>query len=364
MGSLVAKGQGGCGQGRAVAAAFGAEQGLEERPRRRQTLPSSSHIHSLLSPPGRGMSKYKNSQRIGIGMEGGEGFAYSTRAQESLMPYMGILFAIVLFFILEKAIHFRHCHAHHFDAGSHAHEHHLHHPAKLAPLNLVGDGIHNFIDGIIIAGAFVVDTHLGLATVIAVIFHEIPQEMGDFSILIYSGMAPKRALFFNFLSALTAVVGAIRHTDDALRAIKGLDKVGDAVRTLDKLKTTWEKPFAIGIGKHLDEFSKKIGVSSYKDIYGELIDYARSDSKNIADAVSSKMRQSSSLHFNLEGFNIKTGLERGYAEFNKGIASTPSEFVQIINDSGLLGKTTFYSGGKAVSTESVIKQVNQISHGK
>ena len=76
------------------------------------------------------------------------------------------------------------------------------------------------------------------------------------------------------------------------------------------------------------------------------------------------MRQSSSLHFNLEGFNIKTGLERGYAEFNKGIASTPSEFVQIINDSGLLGKTTFYSGGKAVSTESVIKQVNQISHGK
>ena len=163
---------------------------------------------------------------------------------------------------------------------------------------------------------------------------------------------------------IPAVVGAIRHTDDALRAIKGLDKVGDAVRTLDKLKTTWEKPFAIGIGKHLDEFSKKIGVSSYKDIYGELIDYARSDSKNIADAVSSKMRQSSSLHFNLEGFNIKTGLERGYAEFNKGIASTPSEFVQIINDSGLLGKTTFYSGGKAVSTESVIKQVNQISHGK
>jgi zinc and cadmium transporter len=120
-----------------------------------------------------------------------------------------VLSGIVCFFLLEKGIHFQHCHAHHMDTGKHAHEHASHHMAKLAPLNLIGDGVHNFIDGIIIAGAFIVDTHLGLATVVAVIFHEIPQEFADFGVLIYAGLTKGKALFYNFLSALLAVFGAV-----------------------------------------------------------------------------------------------------------------------------------------------------------
>lgn len=122
---------------------------------------------------------------------------------------VAVLLGIVAFFILEKAIHSSHCHAHHIGAIEHAHEHSHHHPSKLAPLNLIGDGIHNFIDGIIIAGAFTVDTHLGIAAVIAVIFHEIPQEFADFGVLIYAGVTKAKALFYNFISALFAVLGAV-----------------------------------------------------------------------------------------------------------------------------------------------------------
>ncbi|MFH1894998.1 MAG: ZIP family metal transporter [archaeon] len=75
-------------------------------------------------------------------------------------------------------------------------------------MNLIGDGIHNFIDGMIIAGSFIAGTTTGIATTVAVIFHEIPQEIGDFGVLIHSGFTRKKALLMNFLSALTAVLGA------------------------------------------------------------------------------------------------------------------------------------------------------------
>ena len=75
-------------------------------------------------------------------------------------------------------------------------------------LNLLGDGIHNLVDGMVIAASFLITTPVGLATTVAVIFHELPQEIGDFGVLVYGGFTRYRALFANFLSALTAVVGA------------------------------------------------------------------------------------------------------------------------------------------------------------
>lgn len=105
---------------------------------------------------------------------------------------------ITLFFLLEKFLFWRHCHK-----GGKCDFH------TFTYMNLIGDGIHNFIDGLIIGAAFFVDIKLGFATVIAIVFHEIPQELGDFGVLIYGGMKKARALFFNFLSATTAIIGTI-----------------------------------------------------------------------------------------------------------------------------------------------------------
>jgi zinc and cadmium transporter len=113
--------------------------------------------------------------------------------------FLILIGGIMLFFILEKIIHWRHCHIPTSDK----------HPHPLAFMNLIGDGVHNFIDGLAIGGSYLVSFQLGLATTIAVVLHEIPQEMGDFGILIYAGMSRAKALFFNFLSALSAVLGTI-----------------------------------------------------------------------------------------------------------------------------------------------------------
>ncbi len=76
-------------------------------------------------------------------------------------------------------------------------------------INLIGDGVHNFIDGIIIVTSYMVNVGLGFAVTISIIFHELPQELGDFGVLIYSGISKKRALFYNFLTALLAILGVI-----------------------------------------------------------------------------------------------------------------------------------------------------------
>ncbi|MBS3123731.1 ZIP family metal transporter [Candidatus Woesearchaeota archaeon] len=112
-----------------------------------------------------------------------------------------VLFGLVLFFILEKIIHWHRCHQTHLHEG-HKNEH-------IGLLNLVGDGMHNFLDGLIISGSYLLDIHLGLVTTIAVVLHEIPQEIADFGVLIYSGYSKAKALFFNFASAAIAILGAI-----------------------------------------------------------------------------------------------------------------------------------------------------------
>ena len=110
-----------------------------------------------------------------------------------------ILLGIVIFFMIENFIHWRHCHI----PTSKEHPHHL------GTMNLIGDGLHNIIDGLVIAAAYFVNIPLGIATTLAVVIHEIPQEIGDFGVLLYAGFSKKKALFFNFLSALLAMVGAI-----------------------------------------------------------------------------------------------------------------------------------------------------------
>lgn len=112
-----------------------------------------------------------------------------------------ILASIIGFFIAEGFIHLHH---HHSETNE---TEHVHHP--VAYLNLIGDGLHNFIDGLIIGAAYLIDLQVGIATTIAVILHEIPQEIGDFGVLIYAGFSKSKALFYNFLSGLTALVGVI-----------------------------------------------------------------------------------------------------------------------------------------------------------
>lgn len=109
-----------------------------------------------------------------------------------------IIFGILSFFILEKLLHWHH-------HGEDAKENHIH---PIGRLILFSDGVHNFLDGTIIAASFMVSIPVGIATIVAVILHEIPQEIGDFAILVHAGYSRRRALVLNFLSALTAFVGA------------------------------------------------------------------------------------------------------------------------------------------------------------
>lgn len=107
------------------------------------------------------------------------------------------LVGFVMFFILEKYLHWRHCHKGVCDVHAFTY------------LNLIGDGIHNFTDGLVIGASFVVSFHFGIITTLVIMFHEIPQEIGDFGVLVYGGFSKGKALFFNFLSALTCILGTV-----------------------------------------------------------------------------------------------------------------------------------------------------------
>lgn len=108
-----------------------------------------------------------------------------------------VLVGFILFFIIEKILHWRHCHKGKCDV------HTFHY------MNLIGDSVHNFIDGLIIAASFIVSIPLGITTTVAIAAHEIPQEIGDFGVLIYGGFEKKKAILLNFAVALTVVIGGI-----------------------------------------------------------------------------------------------------------------------------------------------------------
>ena len=109
-----------------------------------------------------------------------------------------VLAGLILFFVLEKTLIWRHCHEHQCEV----------HVAK-GPLILIGDAFHNFVDGVIIATAFMASIPLGIATALAVGVHEVPQEVGDFSILLEQGYSVRRVFFLNTLSSLMTTLGAV-----------------------------------------------------------------------------------------------------------------------------------------------------------
>lgn len=121
--------------------------------------------------------------------------AFEKGMNESIFLY--VILGFVAFYVLEKILHWRHCHKGKCDVH------------VFTYLNLIGDSVHNFLDGLVIAASFVVDFKIGVVTTLAVVAHEIPQEFGDFGVLIYGGFGKSKALFYNFLTGLTAVIGAV-----------------------------------------------------------------------------------------------------------------------------------------------------------
>jgi zinc and cadmium transporter len=112
--------------------------------------------------------------------------------------FLTVLFGILLFYVLEKLALWRHCHEQPCDVHTRA-----------GTMILIGDSLHNFVDGVAIAVAFAEAVPLGIVTSVAVIAHEVPQEVGDFAILLESGYSRARAFLFNMLSSLTALLGAV-----------------------------------------------------------------------------------------------------------------------------------------------------------
>ncbi len=122
--------------------------------------------------------------------------AFADVGQQASLYIVG---GFIVFFGLEKFLHWRH-------------HHHQHSQDRIEPvgiMNLVGDGLHNFIDGALIAASYLISLPIGIATTLAVILHEIPQELGDYAILRSAGFKKGPAIFFNFLSALTAILGTV-----------------------------------------------------------------------------------------------------------------------------------------------------------
>jgi zinc and cadmium transporter len=120
-------------------------------------------------------------------------------SQAQPTPVLAVVLAgIIVFFVLEKIVVWRHCH----DANCEAH-------GRAGPLILVGDAFHNFIDGVAIAAAFVASIPVGIATGLAVLAHELPQEVGDFAILLESGYTRRQAILYDILSGLSTFPGAL-----------------------------------------------------------------------------------------------------------------------------------------------------------
>src|SRR5664279_273331 len=171
-----------------------------------------------------------------------------------------VLFGILLFFVLEKLVLWRHYHGEeHEVAREHNHDH-----GRSGLMITVGDTFHNFVDGILIAAAFMADFKLGAVTALAIIAHEIPQEVGDFLILLHSGYSKRQALIFNLISSLATLIGgflayfALRTMQDWIPFILGLAAasmiyvaVADLIPGLHKrteLKATLQQVVLIGLG--------------------------------------------------------------------------------------------------------------------
>lgn len=117
------------------------------------------------------------------------------QTQNIMYVFLWVIIGFTAFFILEKYLYWRHCHD--TECSVHA----------FTYLNLIGDAVHNFIDGLIIGGSFFVSPSIGIVSTTTILLHEIPHELGNFGVLVYGGMSKYKALLFNFLTALTAIIG-------------------------------------------------------------------------------------------------------------------------------------------------------------
>lgn len=180
-----------------------------------------------------------------------------------------VLLGILLFFVLEKLVLWRHCHGeacemHTVGAHDHHHDHGGNDHGRSGLMIMIGDTFHNFVDGVLIAAAFLVDVRLGFVTAVAIIAHEIPQEVGDFLILLHSGYSKKQAFLFNLVSSLATLVGgilayfALQQVLDWIPTILGLAAasmiyvaVADLIPGLHKkteLTATLQQAGLIGVG--------------------------------------------------------------------------------------------------------------------
>jgi zinc and cadmium transporter len=116
---------------------------------------------------------------------------------QSMPVFYYLILGLVSFFLMERYFYWRHCHVE--DCNIH----------PFTYLNLFGEALHNFIDGVAIAASFIISIRLGCITTLAIIIHEIPKELGNFGMLVYGGFTKQRALFYNFISALMAILGAV-----------------------------------------------------------------------------------------------------------------------------------------------------------
>ncbi len=130
----------------------------------------------------------------------------SVNSSDTHVIPMAVLLGLLGFFILEKLVLWRHCHADHCEVHAPDQQSRDH---STGAMILIGDSLHNFLDGILIAAAFLTDIHLGIVTSVAVAAHEIPQEVGDFAVLLHSGFSRSRAFLYNVLTSLTTVIGGL-----------------------------------------------------------------------------------------------------------------------------------------------------------
>ncbi len=178
-----------------------------------------------------------------------------------------VLFGILLFFVLEKLVLWRHCHGEECEAHAVTHDHdhtHGHDHGRSGMMITIGDTFHNFVDGILIAAAFMTDFKLGAVTALAIIAHEIPQEVGDFLILLHSGYTKRQAIMLNLMSSLATLLGgmlayfALKGVQDWIPSILGLASasmiyvaVADLIPGLHKrpeLRATVQQVTLIGLG--------------------------------------------------------------------------------------------------------------------
>lgn len=125
--------------------------------------------------------------------------SFEKNKEDPMIVSILLIVGFMAFFIVEKFLHWRHCHEQEHECKVH----------PVAYLNLIGDGVHNFIDGAVIATSFLTSMEIGVASTIAILLHEIPQEIGDFGVLLKAGLNQKKAIYYNLLTALTAVIGAL-----------------------------------------------------------------------------------------------------------------------------------------------------------